>query len=203
MSQIEQFIETLFPSQDVKNIKALHSEKAESNKSENDLWDSLLLVLAVVMFMLVVSGIMVRIRTVSFPHRPCLPAFSLSLSGSILTFAIAWCRMGNGCPMGQVFEQHCIFRCRGSSKDNSFHNAWGAMMTLFFVLISGKGLIGFTLFDDDEPPILCRIHARGNDALPCTQNLMKSVFHQGTSSPTQGENELIKFSRATYCLALH
>ncbi|KAI3324870.1 farnesyl-diphosphate farnesyltransferase [Xylariaceae sp. AK1471] len=57
LGKLEQFIETLFPSQDVKNVKALHAEKAEG-ESQNDLWESMMLVLAVLCFMLIVSGLM-------------------------------------------------------------------------------------------------------------------------------------------------
>ncbi|KAI8623761.1 farnesyl-diphosphate farnesyltransferase [Xylariaceae sp. FL1651] len=57
LGKIEQFIETLFPSQDVKNVKALHAEKA-NDKAQGDFWESILLVLAVLFFLLLVSGLM-------------------------------------------------------------------------------------------------------------------------------------------------
>ncbi|KAI0550518.1 isoprenoid synthase domain-containing protein [Xylaria curta] len=61
LGKLEQFIETLFPSQNVKHVKALHAEKAKgsSSASSGDFWESLLLVLAVLFCLLLVSGLMV------------------------------------------------------------------------------------------------------------------------------------------------
>ncbi|KAI0533641.1 isoprenoid synthase domain-containing protein [Xylaria digitata] len=58
LGKLEQFIETLFPSQDAKNVKALHAEKVNQSASSGDLWESLMLVVAVLFFLLLVSGLM-------------------------------------------------------------------------------------------------------------------------------------------------
>ncbi|KAK5634900.1 hypothetical protein RRF57_010612 [Xylaria bambusicola] len=58
LGKLEQFIETLFPSQDVRRVKALHAEQANQSSSSGELWESLMLVLAVVFCLLLVSGLM-------------------------------------------------------------------------------------------------------------------------------------------------
>ncbi|KAI1421511.1 isoprenoid synthase domain-containing protein [Xylaria sp. FL1777] len=58
LGKLEQFIETLFPSQNVKQVKALHAEQAQQSGSSGDLWESLLLVATVLFFLLLVSGLM-------------------------------------------------------------------------------------------------------------------------------------------------
>lgn len=69
-TQLEQFIETLFPSQDVKHVKMLHAEQAnQSSSSSGDFWESLMLVAAVVFVLLLVSGLMVRTRASSLPRQ--------------------------------------------------------------------------------------------------------------------------------------
>ncbi|RWA04739.1 hypothetical protein EKO27_g10366 [Xylaria grammica] len=57
LGKIEQFIETLFPSQNVKHVKALHAEKSEESSS-GEMWESLMLVMAVLFFLLLVSALM-------------------------------------------------------------------------------------------------------------------------------------------------
>ncbi|KAI0466172.1 isoprenoid synthase domain-containing protein [Xylaria cf. heliscus] len=60
LGKLEQFIETLFPSQNVKHIKALHAEKTkESPASMGDFWETLILIFAVLFCLLLVSGLMV------------------------------------------------------------------------------------------------------------------------------------------------
>ena len=68
-TQLEQFIETLFPSQDVKHVKMLHAEQANQSSSSGDFWESLMLVAAVVFVLLLVSGLMVRTRASSLPRQ--------------------------------------------------------------------------------------------------------------------------------------
>ncbi|TGJ82677.1 hypothetical protein E0Z10_g6088 [Xylaria hypoxylon] len=58
LGKLEQFIETLFPTQNVKNVKALHAEKVNESTSSGDLWESLMLVAAVLFFLLLVSALM-------------------------------------------------------------------------------------------------------------------------------------------------
>lgn len=58
LGKIEQFIETLFPSQNVKQVKALHAEKVNDSESSGDFWESLMLVAAVLFFLLFVSAVM-------------------------------------------------------------------------------------------------------------------------------------------------
>jgi hypothetical protein len=70
--QIEQFIETLFPSQNVKQVKSLHAEKVSNSESSGDFWESLMLVAAVLFFLLLVSGLMVRTLWLSLPLREIL-----------------------------------------------------------------------------------------------------------------------------------
>ncbi len=60
-TQLEQFIETLFPSQNVNHVKALHAEQVNQSSS-GDFWESLMLVATVLFFLLLVSGLMVRTR---------------------------------------------------------------------------------------------------------------------------------------------
>ncbi|KAI0876947.1 isoprenoid synthase domain-containing protein [Hypoxylon argillaceum] len=57
LGKIEQFIETLFPSQNVKHVKALHAEKINDSAS-GEFWESLTLVAAVIFFLLLVSALM-------------------------------------------------------------------------------------------------------------------------------------------------
>ncbi|KAI0023914.1 farnesyl-diphosphate farnesyl transferase [Xylariomycetidae sp. FL0641] len=67
--KIEQFIETLFPSQDIKKIQAM--KKAEEDQAEekakvkaqemSDYWEAILLMLAVVLVLFAVSGLMFAI----------------------------------------------------------------------------------------------------------------------------------------------
>lgn len=57
--QIEQFIETLFPTQDAKKIQALEEAKKEQKEATADFWDALMLVGSVVLALLLVSGTMV------------------------------------------------------------------------------------------------------------------------------------------------
>jgi farnesyl-diphosphate farnesyltransferase len=57
--KIEQFIETLFPSQDVKKMKAVQEVKRD--EPNTDLWDSMILVGAVLLVLLTVSALMVGI----------------------------------------------------------------------------------------------------------------------------------------------
>ncbi|KAI1163202.1 isoprenoid synthase domain-containing protein [Nemania serpens] len=60
LGKIEQFIETLFPSQNVKQVKALHAEKV-SDSEAGDFWESLMLVAAVLFFLLLVSAVMLGV----------------------------------------------------------------------------------------------------------------------------------------------
>ncbi|KAI0400773.1 isoprenoid synthase domain-containing protein [Xylaria palmicola] len=58
LGKIEQFIETLFPSQNVKQVNALHAEKVNDSASSGDFWESLMLVAAVLFFLFLVSALM-------------------------------------------------------------------------------------------------------------------------------------------------
>ncbi|KAI1433487.1 farnesyl-diphosphate farnesyltransferase [Xylaria sp. CBS 124048] len=60
LGKIEQFIETLFPTQNVKQVNALHAEKTKESP-QGDFWESMMLVLAVIFFLLVVSGLMLGV----------------------------------------------------------------------------------------------------------------------------------------------
>ncbi|KAI0890942.1 farnesyl-diphosphate farnesyltransferase [Annulohypoxylon nitens] len=55
--KIEQFIETLFPTQDPKKLQAVQDAQGQDS-DQNDFWDALLLVAAVVFVLLFVSGLM-------------------------------------------------------------------------------------------------------------------------------------------------
>ncbi|KAI2615997.1 farnesyl-diphosphate farnesyltransferase [Hypoxylon sp. NC1633] len=55
--KIEQFIETLFPTQDGKKLQAMQDEQGQEG-AQNDLWEALLLVGAVLFVLLLVSGLM-------------------------------------------------------------------------------------------------------------------------------------------------
>ncbi|KAI4870172.1 farnesyl-diphosphate farnesyltransferase [Hypoxylon rubiginosum] len=55
--KIEQFIETLFPTQDVKKLKAVQDAQ-EDDGAQSDSWEALMLVAAVVFVLLLVSGLM-------------------------------------------------------------------------------------------------------------------------------------------------
>ncbi|RYP57447.1 hypothetical protein DL769_009472 [Monosporascus sp. CRB-8-3] len=58
--KIEQFIETLFPSQDIKKIKAVQEAQKEIDAAGSaEFWDAMLLVGAVVLALLMISGTMV------------------------------------------------------------------------------------------------------------------------------------------------
>lgn len=59
--QIEQFIETLFPTQDIKKIKAVQEAKKEEEQQDSsaDFWDALILVGSVFLTLLLVSAAMV------------------------------------------------------------------------------------------------------------------------------------------------
>ncbi|KAK7756905.1 bifunctional farnesyl-diphosphate farnesyltransferase/squalene synthase [Diatrype stigma] len=57
--KIEQFIETLFPTQDAKKIQALEEAKKEQKEATADFWDALMLVGSVVLALLLVSGTMI------------------------------------------------------------------------------------------------------------------------------------------------
>ncbi|RYC53925.1 hypothetical protein CHU98_g12285 [Xylaria longipes] len=60
LGKLEQFIETLFPSQNVKHVKALHAEKVQnSSASLSSFWETLILIVAVLFCLLLVSGLMV------------------------------------------------------------------------------------------------------------------------------------------------
>lgn len=56
--QIEQFIETLFPTQDARKLKALQDTEGQEG-AQNDFWEALLLVGSVVFILLFISGLMV------------------------------------------------------------------------------------------------------------------------------------------------
>lgn len=59
--QIEQFIETLFPTQDAKKLQAVQEAEGEvQDAASNDFWEALLLVGSVVFVLLMVSSLMVR-----------------------------------------------------------------------------------------------------------------------------------------------
>ncbi|KAI1114531.1 isoprenoid synthase domain-containing protein [Nemania sp. NC0429] len=60
LGKIEQFIETLYPSQNVKQVKALHAEKVNDSESA-EFWESLMLVAAVLFFLLLVSALMLGV----------------------------------------------------------------------------------------------------------------------------------------------
>lgn len=75
MVQIEQFIETLFPSQDVRKIKAVQeAEKTQgdsNSSSSSDFWDAVSLIAVTLIALLLVSATMVC--TVLAPPPPCIP----------------------------------------------------------------------------------------------------------------------------------
>lgn len=56
--KIEQFIETLFPSQDVNKLKAIQDAQGQDTSAQSDNWEALMLVAAVVFVLLFVSGLM-------------------------------------------------------------------------------------------------------------------------------------------------
>ncbi|KAI1758924.1 farnesyl-diphosphate farnesyltransferase [Hypoxylon sp. FL1150] len=56
--KIEQFIETLFPSQDVNKSKAVQEAQGQDAAAQSDTWEALMLVMAVVFVLLFVSGLM-------------------------------------------------------------------------------------------------------------------------------------------------
>ncbi|XXH03006.1 hypothetical protein Hte_009396 [Hypoxylon texense] len=57
--KIEQFIETLFPTQDVRKLKAVQEAQGQGQEAvQSDFWEALMLVAAVVFVLLVVSGLM-------------------------------------------------------------------------------------------------------------------------------------------------
>lgn len=60
LGKLEQFIETLFPSQNVNHVKALHAEQVNQSSS-GDFWESLMLVATVLFFLLLVSGLMLGV----------------------------------------------------------------------------------------------------------------------------------------------
>lgn len=57
--QIEQFIETLFPTQKTPDTKAIEEAKKAAAEDSSDFWDALMLVGAVVLALVLVSGLMV------------------------------------------------------------------------------------------------------------------------------------------------
>ncbi|KAI1500153.1 farnesyl-diphosphate farnesyl transferase [Biscogniauxia marginata] len=56
--RIEQFIETLFPSQDARKIKAVQEAQKEDQNARGEYFEAILLIFAVVSVLLVVSGLM-------------------------------------------------------------------------------------------------------------------------------------------------
>ncbi|KAI0976829.1 farnesyl-diphosphate farnesyltransferase [Xylaria arbuscula] len=58
LGKLEQFMETLFPSQNVKHVKAVHAEQTQQSPSASDMWESLLLMGAVLLILLLVSLLM-------------------------------------------------------------------------------------------------------------------------------------------------
>ncbi|KAI1772587.1 farnesyl-diphosphate farnesyltransferase [Hypoxylon cercidicola] len=56
--KIEQFIETLFPTQDAKMLKAAQEAQGQKDADQSDFWEALMLVAAVVFVLLFVSGLM-------------------------------------------------------------------------------------------------------------------------------------------------
>ncbi|KAI0804443.1 isoprenoid synthase domain-containing protein [Xylaria sp. FL0064] len=58
LGKLEQFIETLFPSQKVQQVKALHAEQTQQSGSSGDFWEGLLLIAAVLFVLLLISGLM-------------------------------------------------------------------------------------------------------------------------------------------------
>lgn len=65
IEQIEQFIETLFPSQDVNKLKAIQDAQGQDTSAQSDNWEALMLVAAVVFVLLFVSGLMVGYTSTS------------------------------------------------------------------------------------------------------------------------------------------
>ncbi|CAJ2500164.1 Uu.00g030170.m01.CDS01 [Anthostomella pinea] len=59
--KIEQFIETLFPTQNIKRIQAEQERAANAQEDRTEYWESLMLVLAVVLALLLVSGLMLGV----------------------------------------------------------------------------------------------------------------------------------------------